>query len=136
MQLLQVGDDVLAMVGSGLPLITDLDLSNCNMFGDEGLRALGRLPDLRRLNLQQCNGLSSRGLYSLRSLPSLTWLNISHVTQVDDAAMEGIGHLTELQTLDMTWCAPFSIPLEVHRNFACLLCMSAVESTTRHWPRN
>jgi hypothetical protein len=93
-----VTDAVLERI-SRLDHVTRLDLGGCNQLGDDGLRSLARMPQLRELDLSNYPGgpITDRGLEVLRSLKELRRFELCWQPNVSDA---GVAHLAACDSLE------------------------------------
>ncbi len=76
-----------------------LSLSMSNI-GDDGLRSLGRLKDLRTLDISFAEKLSDKGFESLGELAKLESLDLRN-TRIGNGGMNAVGGLKTLRTLSL-----------------------------------
>lgn len=84
--------------------LRELDLNCAAKIGDEGIRALRRLPSLRRLELVRLERLTSAGFAALAELVSLEELDLEHCTGLADADLEALAQLPNLRRLKVAVC--------------------------------
>jgi hypothetical protein len=95
----QMTDALLERI-SRLHHITALDLEGSRALGDDGVRHLARLPQLKHLNLMGC-GITDRGLEVLRRLPALETLVLTW-TQITDAGAAHLAACENLRRVDLS----------------------------------
>lgn len=74
--------------------LEELDLSECQQFGDAGMQSVGKLSNLKRLNLWR-TPLTDTGVGHLSGLTNLQWLNLDNIALTDS----GLKSLSALQKL-------------------------------------
>ena len=96
---------------SDLYQLEKLDLSQCDLITNSGLNNLRDLQLLEELSLGWCRNVSDDGIKILASQPmrskTLKILRIARC-QISDEGIESIGHLTNLQELNLNGCSNVS----------------------------
>lgn len=80
-----------------LPMLQQLDLTQCTALGDAGLRALLQHCPLRRLNLRGCRGLSAESLQALLAKSTLRQLEVSGLSWIDADAEQRLRAMPGMQ---------------------------------------
>jgi F-box/leucine-rich repeat protein 2/20 len=76
---LQVNDDLFSEIGKMMTVLTDLNISKCNISDTALVELSTRCNDLYFLNLSRCPNLSERGIMeAIRHLASLYELNVTN----------------------------------------------------------
>lgn len=73
---------------------------NDGLATDEGLRTIGRFPDLERLDINSSELLTDAGITQLQSLATLKHLTIDD-SRVTDKSLEQVARLSRLETLKL-----------------------------------
>jgi hypothetical protein len=84
----------------GLPRLQTILLFNCSQITNDGLKHLGRHPDVRYLNIYRNPKISDAGLAHLRALTSLETLHLDG-SRVTDAGLDFLKAMNRLQELDI-----------------------------------
>lgn len=84
-----------------LPL-TQVELQNCELLSDEGLKCIARLRRLQRLDLGGCTAITVKGLRALATLPRLKVLYLNGCTALEEEVLEVLAQFPELQELDLS----------------------------------
>ena len=95
-------DDVMRRVAA-CPSLTSLSLGGSRQLTDEGLLALGAMPQLERLELNEYPGgrLTDRGLEVLRRLPALRTFEMMWQKAITDAGAAHLRHCEAIEAVDL-----------------------------------
>lgn len=85
-----------------LKSLRHLVLTGCRV-NDDGVREISRLTGVRTLNLSDCSQVGS-GVSTLSLLTELRTLSLSRCTKLSDTCLGGIGHISSLTALDISFC--------------------------------
>ena len=88
---------------SGLDHVTSLRLGGSRQISDEGLRHLGRMPQLEHLDLSEYPGgkLTDRGLGVLRHLPNLRTFTMTWQKGISDAGASNLRYCEKLEAVNL-----------------------------------
>ena len=95
----KITDETLGKILHIFPNVKTLNLTQCRMITNEGLKHLASLENLRELFLREAN-INDEGLKHLAPLKNLTALDLSQ-TNIEDAGLAHLRTLTELITLNL-----------------------------------
>jgi Leucine-rich repeat (LRR) protein len=87
---------------AGFTKLEQLNLRSTNI-GDNGMKSLTSLKNLKDLNIGYCRQISNVGLANLAKLKKLQKLNLSY-TQANTASMAYLSGLTEMRDLNLRSC--------------------------------
>ncbi|KAJ3167212.1 hypothetical protein HK101_011814 [Irineochytrium annulatum] len=140
-----VTDDLLASISTHLPLLTTIDLSDCELVSDAGVSALASAcPLLMDVNLKACRLLTDAAVSSLASQPTprLRFLNVGLCTLIADGAASALAavcaqtptaHEEGIHTLKFSGCVNITDASLTHLLPATtlrLLCLSGCRNIT------
>ncbi|EDV24112.1 F-box/LRR-repeat protein 12 [Trichoplax sp. H2] len=89
-----------------LPLLEELNLSNCSRIDNKELCNIARIKSLRQLNLSHCYRITNSGIQILcENLKDLSEFKIGGCPRVSEIALASINrYLKKLRTLDVSNC--------------------------------
>lgn len=97
----KINDKILGKI-SKLPL-ESLNLRECTLFTDQGLKTIATMASLKSLSLKECTQLTSIGLESLSPMLALEELILSGC-KVDQILQKLLGKLKNLKKLELALC--------------------------------
>ena len=96
----QLTDASLARIAD-LGHVTSLHLAGCRWLTDEGLRHLGRMPQLERLTLSAHGRVTDGGLAVIAQLASLRTFSMNWQKGISDAGLKHLGACKSLEHVDV-----------------------------------
>jgi Leucine Rich repeat len=100
-----------------------LSLANCSDLTDKRLKGLAGCVDLENLSLSECVEVTNAALSAIEiNHPKLRRLDLRKCAKIDDQGLNHVGHLAQLQRLDVGYCANVTI--------SGLGCLRACEGLT------
>lgn len=86
---------------STLSLLTELDISNCDLISNAGLHHLSNLRSLKVLNLSSCTNISNEGMSNLSEHKNLTSLLANNLPRITAEAFTSFFKLTKLTIFNL-----------------------------------